>query len=117
MEKHILESLKLYLNFYKEQNVGPPLFVTITLLHFKGTRVPLSNEVNSYGGAYVADRDKLLLPEVLIQHLSSALPPQMRPAFNVLWQSANLPRSLNYDDSGDWDGKGFDRLKFLGDFI
>jgi hypothetical protein len=47
------------------------------------------------------DRDTLVLPDVL---LPSDLSPEqaLKPVFDLVWQSAGLVRSANYNDAGEW---------------
>ena len=33
------------------------------------------------------------------------------------FERQHLPKSLNYDGDGNWDGEGFNRLKFLKSFL
>lgn len=48
------------------------------------------------------DRETLVLPDVLLpSELSAEL--ALRPIFDLVWQSAGLERSFNYNDAGDWD--------------
>lgn len=47
------------------------------------------------------DRETLVLPDVLLPaELSEE--EALRPVFNLMWQSAGIERSLNYDEAGNW---------------
>jgi hypothetical protein len=47
------------------------------------------------------DRKTLVLPDVL---LPAELPPEqaLRPVFDLVWQSAGIERSFNYNAAGEW---------------
>jgi hypothetical protein len=49
-----------------------------------------------------ADRDDLLLPEVLFDEAEQSVESALRPVFDSLWQSVGWTRSLNYDKAGAW---------------
>jgi hypothetical protein len=79
---------------------SPPYFACITLLGVKGARMPR--------GGHPVDRDVLFLPDVQLddagpnkQEIARAL----RPAFDVVWQSAGCARSFNYGEDGSWTEK------------
>ncbi|WP_229445894.1 hypothetical protein [Massilia sp. LC238] len=47
------------------------------------------------------DRETLVLPDVLLPaELSEEQ--ALRPVFDLMWQSAGIERSLNYNDAGNW---------------
>ena len=47
------------------------------------------------------DRDTLPLPDVLVAADVAAVT-ALRPVFDLVWQSAGLQRSFNYDEHGNW---------------
>jgi hypothetical protein len=47
------------------------------------------------------DRKTLVLPDVLLPaNLSAAL--ALRPVFDLVWQSAGIDKSANYNANGEW---------------
>ena len=50
------------------------------------------------------DRDVLPLPECEIDDFETPVEQVLRPAFDTLYQTVGLPRSLNYDEDGKWIG-------------
>lgn len=53
----------------------------------------------------IFDRSTLVLPDVL---LSPKLAPEsaLKPMFDLVWQSAGMLRSFNYDERGGWAPRG-----------
>jgi hypothetical protein len=47
------------------------------------------------------DRDTLAFPDVFIEE-DTPTANGLRPVFDLVWQSAGLPRSLNFDEAGEW---------------
>ena len=47
------------------------------------------------------DRPTVLIPDVLLPS-EQAAGVALRPLFNQVWQAAGLPRSLNYNEHGEW---------------
>ena len=51
------------------------------------------------------DRDAIVLPEFIFENYPSDLPRALKPVFDAIWNAAGWPRSLGYEDQGNW-GKG-----------
>lgn len=47
------------------------------------------------------DRQTLVLPDVLLSAEQTAAE-ALRPVFDLVWQSAGMERSLNYNAAGEW---------------
>ncbi len=60
--------------------------------------VPLSEVPVSFNDPM--DRDRLLLPEVLLEDYRVDLSGALKPAFDSVWMAAGWPRSANYDAEG-----------------
>lgn len=50
------------------------------------------------------DRQVLALPDVLLPADQTAVA-ALRPVFDLVWQSAGMDRSYNYNDAGEWVGR------------
>jgi len=57
---------------------------------------------HAYGAMPPIDRDVLYLSETEISDLSANAYDICRPLFDVIWNAAGFPRSLNFDDQGNW---------------
>lgn len=53
-------------------------------------------------GYRMADRDSLILPEVMIENWSDNPASSLRPIFDMVWNAFGYERSFNYDASGQW---------------
>jgi hypothetical protein len=52
------------------------------------------------------DRDTLVLPEVVIQDLSSKAKDILKPILDLVWNACGYPCSLNFDSNGNWIKRG-----------
>jgi len=109
-EKELLAALPIYLSTQKRLDIAPPLFVMLSLLGVSGYIMDVSRRLNLSGEhIYPVDRDALVLPEIVIESFEVDAAEVMRPIFDSVWNAAGWPRSLNYDESGEW-GKGVNCL-------
>lgn len=100
-EWQILDALRNYLPNLGELGIEPPVYVFVTLLGVAGYRFGLDQFRFSQRGD-VADRDALVIPEVLIEDRAKNPAEAMRPAFDMVWNAFGFERSFNYDDNGKW---------------
>jgi hypothetical protein len=100
-----------YMQFQKHLGLGPPLFITITMLSIRGFIImpcgpndPI--EFHNWLGMPIApvDQDALLAPEVLVEHEDADIGRLVRPAFDSIWQASGWPGSQGYDEAGNWVG-------------
>lgn len=105
-EEKILEVFPIYLRIQKRLGVVPPLLIMLTLLGVSGYIMGTNRNLDPFGDyAYPIDRDALVLPEVIIENFESDSAGIMRPIFDSVWNATGWPRSMNYDETGEW-GKG-----------
>ncbi len=110
-EKTMIESFATYLKLYKTLGVEPPVFVFLTLIQVKGYRMSVEDFLRQ-NDFYLSfcnescsiDRDNLLVPEVFIETYDIDPAEALRPCFDSIWNACGFPRSLNYDDHGEWMG-------------
>ncbi len=113
-ESNILFVLPRMMKWLKQLKVSPPFYVMLTLLGGNGRSFHLSNlqsnRLEKEFGHYVFEDDRrfnletLIIPEEMMYSYDSDLQADMRPVFDMVWQAAGLPCSLNYDENGKWDG-------------
>ena len=106
-EQKLIESLQTYISIYQKLSVSPPSVLIVSLLGVKGYELAVKQHLNFWHERHVhkIDRDSLLLPEVIVEDDTIVPTAILRPIFDALWNSAGWPRSLGYDDAGEW-GKG-----------
>ena len=105
VEPWIVRRVKALLNVQRSLGVEPPLLAGLSFLHAKGRNIILPPNVTYSGSQRGIDRDFLSLPECMIEDFDTPIERALRPAFDALYQSAGMPRSLNYDDSDHWIGE------------
>jgi hypothetical protein len=99
----VLEAAARYISSLGDLGMSYPLVLMLCFLEARGARM----EVNSrYWGpsAHPIDRDVLVFPDVVLEGAPSDLPRALRPIFDAVWNACGIPRSLNYDDKGNWTG-------------
>jgi hypothetical protein len=86
------------INYYKEVNVYDPFLVFINLFDLINTKIYTNSRFrisNAFG------RNNLKIQPVLIKSHDSNFEQDLKPAFDVLWQSSGIEKSINYDDIGN----------------
>lgn len=104
-ENMLIEALLAFLSFQKQIGVETPLFVMISLLGVFGYMVePFNSRHNHFwrDNARPIDRNDLVLPEIVIDSFDVDPAQVLKPAFDAIWNASGWPKSLNYDDSGNW---------------
>ena len=95
-EKDLIETLDLYFKALRNLGTLPPVLVNVTLLGFRGVRLPSGH---TPGTPFV--KDVLDLPKVEFSSLEGVdFAAALRPAFDVLWNAAGHSRCFDYDASG-----------------
>lgn len=103
-EKHVIESIEMYLQGYEKIGVEPPLIISMSLINCKN--VELNYNVRHFfinSRNFRIDRDNLLLPNVKIEDLDVDIPKAMKPIFDSVWNACGYPFSYNYDENGNWN--------------
>lgn len=103
-ERDLIEVLRSSISTQRELNIEPPLFVMLSLLEVSGYTMAIDTTRYSIDEDEIQpiDRDVLMVPEVLIEHFDCSAADVLKPAFDAVWNAAGLPRSMNYDDDGNW---------------
>lgn len=104
-EEGLLEAIPRFLAIQRQLGVEPPLFVMLSLLGVSGyTLTPRGAHLWEDEVVYI-DRDTLLIPEVVLDSFNFDASKVMKPIFDAVWNAAGWPRSVNYDNSGNWRGR------------
>jgi hypothetical protein len=78
-----------------------PAHIFLSLLGMTGHRFAVDNR-RFMDREHYADRDALILTELLIESWSVDSAETMRPLFDMVWNAFGYERSFNYDESGRW---------------
>lgn len=101
-EEQLIQSLRDYLDVLQTLSVELPIFLVLTLVGVKGYRMGVDRDRYFVFETHTIDRDVLLLPEVVIESYDVKAKDVLRPSFDSIWNACGYPRSLNYNDSGEW---------------
>ena len=101
-EKELIKSLTDYLSLLKTLNVEPPIFIFLTLLGVKGYSMGVDTWRSWIDEAHTIDRDVLPLPEIIIESYDARADVILKPCFDSIWNACGFPRSLNYNEKGEW---------------
>jgi hypothetical protein len=108
-EGEILRVLPMYLRVQKILGVTPPLFIMLSLIGVSGFVMGTGRRLDPFGDyMHPIDRDTLILPEVIVENVETGVDAPatvMRPIFDSVWNATGWPRSMSYNDKGEW-GKG-----------
>jgi len=88
--------------------ISGPAVIAAAFLNIAGYKFGLSQQRARFEGMPLADRNDLVLPEYWVDDLA-AFPPMdeiARPMLDVLWQSFGLLRCFEYNEQGEWVGRG-----------
>ena len=101
-EKVLIKLLPDYLSILETLNVELPIFIFLTLIGVRGYSMAVDGRKDWIDEVHTIDRDILLLPEVVIESYDVIARDILRPCFDSVWNSCGYPKSLNYDDTGEW---------------
>ncbi len=104
-ERELMDSLARFLLVEKGLGVEPPLFVMLSLLGVSGYTMGVNRSLLFREDANPIDRDALLIPEVVVETLDCDPAEVMHPIFDAVWNAAGWPRSMSYNDAGEWVGQ------------
>lgn len=101
-EKQFIALLTCLRNEYQHLGIGLEMTCMLSIIGAENVELGINRfnyNLDDHQGYF--DRRVLVLPDVL---LPSELPPEqaLRPVFDLVWQSAGLARSANYNKVGEW---------------
>ncbi len=100
-EGELIASLTGYLSLLKSLGTQPPIIVFLTLLGVNGYSMPPHSGFATDG--FAIDRANLRLPERVISGDEDDAKSVLRPLFDSIWNACGYPRSLNFDENGEWN--------------
>jgi len=104
-EQWLLKALPRSLSIQKQLGVEPPLLVMLSLLGVSGYAMAVDPSRLFLHEAHPIDRDNLLASDILVENFECDPAEVMRPVFDAIWNAAGWPRSMNYDETGQWVGR------------
>jgi len=101
-EKHFIDVLRLLREEYIHLGIGTETTCMVSILNADYVQLGLDRHrymLDDHQGYF--DRKILVLPDVLLyEDLAEAQ--ALKPVFDLIWQSAGMERSANYDADGNW---------------
>ena len=107
VELEVIKITKNILDYQRSLRIEPPIITSISLSQIKGYVFdnPSSLRVEAAYHNHGIDRNDLILPEVLIDKYPDSndeMSQDLKPIFDVIWNAAGWPRSMNYNENGIW---------------
>ncbi len=102
LESDVITVLGTHLPALQELGIAPPAYVFLSLIGVTGHSFVLGSRFMRDFRDPHADRDALILPEVLIEDWKADPPDVMRSTFDMIWNAFGYERSFNYDENGRW---------------
>ena len=104
-EDRLIKSVQKYLQVMLSLDIATPIYMYLSFLEITDVNflIPYSRS-SSYEIAN-ADRDALVLPEIVISDYEYETDKLLRPAFDMVWNSFGYAASPYYDEAGKWQGK------------
>ncbi len=99
-EESLLGAMGGYLPFAKALGLEPPFWMFAALVGCEGARLWLNRAWEELS-EYAVDRQVVFLPETKIDAFDTDPVMHLRQMIDVLWNSAGLERSFNYDEQGN----------------
>jgi len=95
-EPYMVEAIPEYLQVLKGLEIGPPIFILISLVNTRGCLLQ-----RQHSAGYPIEAETISLPEVTIQEYDTKISSAMKPTFDAGWQACGFPGSENYRE-GNW---------------
>jgi hypothetical protein len=102
-ERYVTEYLTYCFQLLRDLGPNAPIVVALSLVQTRGLQ--LVTETRGYPEfGQTIDTDTLILPETVVQELSTPANQILRPIFDLVWNASGFPRSRNFDAVGNWIG-------------
>lgn len=102
-EGEIIKCYKEYCKIIKTLQIDIPIFVFLSFVGIKGYAIESSKLRRGYNDDKIT-QDVLALPEIIIDSYDFMPEQQLRPLFDMVWNACGFEKSLNYDETGNWNG-------------
>jgi hypothetical protein len=103
-EENIISALRSYFPALNELDIAPPAYLFLSLLGVKNCTLAV-NAGRFWDVKNRAERDHILLPEIVAEQWSDDPATVMRPIFDMVWNAFGFERSFNYNEEGKWVGQ------------
>ena len=104
-EHTIASSLPPYLAVLSELGIQPPVFLGLSLLGVKGYQMAVEGQWPFPRAPRNIERQDLVLPEIAVDDFTADPYKLLKPVFDIVWNAAGWPGSVNYSSDGQWRGR------------
>jgi hypothetical protein len=101
VEKEIIRCGERMTQLLQTLHIEPPYIVMLSFLGVRDYQM-FAGPMRWQEHAHHIERDHLFLDEVVIADAPQDFSKALRPAFDQVWNSCGWPKSLNYDEAGNW---------------
>jgi hypothetical protein len=106
LEEKLIDSISNYITTHQKLSVAPPSVIMVSFTGVQGYKLAVSQRLdNWHDHTHVIDREILLLPDIIVEDYSIDSATLLHPIFDAVWNSAGWPKSMGYNETGEW-GKG-----------
>lgn len=102
-EEGLIKAVDNNLNVLKNLFIEPPFLIQISLTNIRGYK--MCKPQNFFEDPREIYKDIIQLPEIIIENFENSPDKILHNAFDALSNACGLPKSLNYDDEGNWVSK------------
>lgn len=99
-EKALLDVLPTYLQVQRDLGVQFPVLAMLSLLGVKGCYMYVHGYGFGIGNEDPIDRDRIIVPEILVENFTDNPAQVLKPAFDAVWNAAGFAGSIHYDKHG-----------------
>lgn len=101
LEEKLIKSMSAYLHLMSELQIETPIFAFLSLLNIKGYRITTGERFGQFS-KHSIERDLIMLPETIIENYDRKAETILKSVFDLIWNTCGMPRSLNFDENGNW---------------
>ena len=100
-EREVIQCGERLLSLLRRLEIDPPYVVMLSFLGVRGYGMFVGS-MRWQSNAHQIERDHLFLDEIILEDANLDIARALRPAFDQVWNACGWPRSLNYDEHGNW---------------
>jgi hypothetical protein len=99
-ERNLVNYLPTCFRVFGEIEASGPVVVALTLTNARGLAMSIPRAYINRSS--LIDRDTLVLPETVVEDLTTEPVKVLRPMFDLVWNACGFERSRNFDGEGRW---------------
>jgi hypothetical protein len=96
-EIHCIELIQQALTYFSKKNIYSPILVFVSIFGLKNYKILTGSP---YRYSKPINRISLIIPPILIKTNPCDIDSELKPIFDILWQSSGVQKSINYNDLG-----------------